>query len=376
MLPWVFSDRQKKIMAAALTTVSLVVMVAIILWLASLILLFFVRFSGVFLPLAVAAIVATLLKPYYGWLRDRLKSDNLAMVAVLVSFILPVLAVFYYFGVMIVQQVSGLLNELPVWIDRGQAWAQEQLPLLRDWIARHGLKERLSAWMHGKGDLLASSASVLGQGVVSTGSFVFQSVTGLLGWLVLPVYVVFMLRAPSLRREDIEKHLPFLKPETRANAVYLVTEFAGIMVAFFRGQLVIAFCQGLLFAVGFSLVGVPHGAVLGFLLGLLNIVPYLGNIIGLAVVLPLAWFSPEGGLTMLAAVGVVFVLVQCIEGYLLTPRIMGQTTGLHPMTIIVAILFWGSALNGLLGMILAIPLTAFLVVVWRLLRSQYIKEWI
>lgn len=376
MLPWVFSDRQKKIMAAALTTVSLVVMVAIILWLSALILLFFVRFSGVFLPLAVAAIIATLMKPYYGWLRDRLKSDNLALVAVLVSFILPVLAVFYYFGVLIVQQVNGLLNELPVWIDRGQTWMQEQLPLLRDWIARHGLKERLSAWAQGKGDLLASSATMLGQGVVSTGSFVFQSITGLLGWLVLPIYVVFMLRAPSLGGEDVGKHLPFLKPETRANVVYLVTEFAGIMVAFFRGQLVIAFFQGLLFAIGFAVVGVPHGAVLGFLLGLLNIVPYLGNIIGLAVVLPLAWFTPDGGLAMLAAVGVVFVLVQCIEGYILTPRIMGQTTGLHPMTIIVAILFWGSALNGLLGMILAIPLTAFLVVAWRLLRSQYIKEWI
>ena len=71
---------------------------------------------------------------------------------------------------------------------------------------------------------------------------------------------------------------------------------------------------------------------------------------------------------------VVFTVVQIIEGYLLTPKIMGDRTGLHPMVIIVAIFFWGSALNGIIGMILAIPLTAFLVVFWRLAREKYIRE--
>ena len=73
---------------------------------------------------------------------------------------------------------------------------------------------------------------------------------------------------------------------------------------------------------------------------------------------------------------VVFTLVQLIEGYVLTPRIMGDRTGLHPLAIIVAVFFWGSALEGILGMILAIPLTAFLVVFWRLAREKYIGEWV
>jgi predicted PurR-regulated permease PerM len=70
----------------------------------------------------------------------------------------------------------------------------------------------------------------------------------------------------------------------------------------------------------------------------------------------------------------VFTIVQMIEGYLLTPKIMGERTGLHPMVIIVAVFFWGSALNGIAGMILAIPLTAFLVVFWRLAKERYIGE--
>jgi predicted PurR-regulated permease PerM len=68
--------------------------------------------------------------------------------------------------------------------------------------------------------------------------------------------------------------------------------------------------------------------------------------------------------------------VQLIEGYVLTPRVMGQRTGLHPMAIIVAVFFWGSALDGILGMILAIPLTAFLVVLWRRAKEKYIEEWV
>jgi predicted PurR-regulated permease PerM len=71
---------------------------------------------------------------------------------------------------------------------------------------------------------------------------------------------------------------------------------------------------------------------------------------------------------------VVFAIVQAIEAYLLTPKVMGDRTGLHPMVIIVAIFFWGSALGGITGMILAIPLTAFLVVFWRLAREKYVRE--
>ena len=69
-----------------------------------------------------------------------------------------------------------------------------------------------------------------------------------------------------------------------------------------------------------------------------------------------------------------FVLVQLLEGYLLTPKIMGRQTGMHPVVVIVAIFFWGTALGGILGMIAAIPLTAFLIVVWRLLRRKYFGE--
>ncbi len=107
---------------------------------------------------------------------------------------------------------------------------------------------------------------------------------------------------------------------------------------------------------------------------MLNIIPYLGSIAGLAVALPLAFFGDAGSILRVGLVVVVFSVVQAIEGNFLTPKIMGDRTGLHPALIIFAVFFWGVALDGILGMILAIPLTAFAVVFWRLLKKKYITE--
>jgi predicted PurR-regulated permease PerM len=186
--------------------------------------------------------------------------------------------------------------------------------------------------------------------------------------------LVFFLLAPPQGLESLERQLPFFKPDTRRDLVFLVREFVSIVVTFFRGQLLIALAQSVLYAIGFSLVGLSYGFILGLALGFLNIVPYLGSIIGLGIGIPIAFFQEGGGLGLAIAVVVVFTVVQMIEGYLLTPRIMGDRTGLHPLAIIVAVFFWGTALGGILGMILAIPLTAFGVVVWRLLREKYVGE--
>jgi predicted PurR-regulated permease PerM len=107
---------------------------------------------------------------------------------------------------------------------------------------------------------------------------------------------------------------------------------------------------------------------------MLNIVPYLGSMVGLAVALPIAFFQEDGGLSTCVLLLVVFAVVQQIEGWFLTPKIMGQRTGLHFMAIIVAIFFWGTALGGILGLIVAIPLTAFLASLWHLAREKYIPE--
>jgi len=128
---------------------------------------------------------------------------------------------------------------------------------------------------------------------LSLGAVLVRGIGTALGWAVLPVYFGFFLtRKP--KKIDTEYLLPFLKADTRADVAYLFEEFVSIIVAFFRGQLIIAFLQGLLFAVGFSLAGLQYGFVIGLLLGFLNIIPYLGSLVGLGMALPIAFFQ-EGG---------------------------------------------------------------------------------
>src|SRR5690606_38905633 len=133
-------------------------------------------------------------------------------------------------------------------------------------------------------------------------------------------------RAPT---KNLDKQLPFLKPDTRADVVFLVREFIDIVISFFRGQLVIGLIMGALLAIGFSIVGLKFGLIIGLMLGVLNIIPYLGTIIGLSVALPLALLQPNGGMTLVGLVLLVFIIVQNIEGWFLTPKIMSDRTGLH-----------------------------------------------
>ena len=130
--------------------------------------------------------------------------------------------------------------------------------------------------------------------------------------------------------------------------------------------------MGILMGIGFQLVGLKSGFFIGLTIGMLNLIPYLGSILGVSVSLPLAYFQPDGGWLVLILVIAVMIAVQLIEGWILTPKIMGDQTGLHPVMIIFSVFFWGIALNGLLGMILAIPLSAFIVTFWRLARTKYV----
>ena len=370
------SERQRATVAAAATIAAAAVILAAVVALFWAIGSFFTAFSNVFLPLAVAAVLAFVLRPYYELLNERLRFPKvLAVAAVLLSLLLPVVGFSWFFGAMAASQITGLLDAVPDARDRVVTWVSESLPALNTFMETNPLASRvreaveeidLTSLLPGFG-LVGDTALEVIQGIGA-------GLATLFAWAVLPVYLCFFLIVEPDRFRKLDHLFPFLKPRTREDVVYLIQEFIDILVAFFRGQLVIAFLQGALFAIGFQVAGLRYGLVLGLMLGFLNIIPYLGSIVGLAVALPIAYWQEGGGLQLVIWVVVVFALVQLIEAYVLTPRIMGDRTGLHPMAIIVAVFFWGSALNGIAGMILAIPLTAFLVVFWRLARERYIGE--
>ena len=364
-------QRQQRTLASAITILSAVVILAAVLGIMWLLAVFLQTFSHVFLPLAVAGIGALVCQPYYNWLRKTARlATPLAIAAMFLTVLIPLGLFLGFFGMVIGREVAELVEQIPGWWQQ----LQERWPDIKQFFEENPWGKKASQVLEGQGPLIAGGLEYVASTTVAAGVGVAHWIGALLSWAVAPVYFVFFLIAQRRTAGRLESYLPFLKAETREDVVFLAREFVNIIVAFFRGQLVIAFLQGVLYAIGFSLVGLQYGLVLGFVLGFLNIIPYLGSMIGLGITLPLAYFQEGGGLLTLMGVIIVLLVVQTIEGYLLTPKIMGNRTGLHPMAIIFAVFFWGTALGGIMGMILAIPLTAFLVIFWRLSKEKYISE--
>lgn len=367
------SERQRATTSVAVTILAALVIVLAVLGLFWVFGHFLIRFSNVFMPVAVAGVGALVFKPYYEWLTRRLRSKVAAVIVVFLSVLLPMTGFFWFFGAVISNQIGGLIEKGPELREKFDAEVQARMPQVLRFLEEDPWGQKLKVAIEENTEGLIEGARNMGRRLFTAGAGLVGWIFGLLGWFVAPIYFAFFLMMePNKLRLD--HHLPFLKEETRRDVVYLLHEFVAIVVSFFRGQLVIAFIGGLLYAVAFSLVGLSYGFVIGLLLGFLNLIPYLGVMIGLSIGLPTAFLQTGGGLGMVLAVMIAFLVVQLFEGYFLVPKIMGDRTGLHPMVIMIAMFFWGSALGGIFGMILAIPLTAFLVVLWRLAREKYMSE--
>ncbi len=369
------SPSQRKLVGFALGFAAFVTIGALLYLLLDGVARFVDTFSGVIWPLAVAGILALVLRPVVAFFERRLKIRRpFAVVLLYGVFVLFIAALLFTFAPAIIAQILDFVAYLPTLWQNTLKWSERHFP---DWLAiarryldHPAVKSALDGLGQQAQDLLGHLAPTL----KSAGAGIFGVFGFVASLAVIPVYLFFFLLSDADPTKALPAHLPFLKPEHRTDVVFLVREFLGILVAFFRGQLLIGLIMGLLLATGFSIAGLKFGLAIGLITGLLNIVPYLGSILGMSVALPLAFFQPEGGgLPLVGACVAVFVAVQATEGWFLTPRIMGRQTGLHPVVIIVAVFFWGHALGGVLGMMLAVPLTAFFVTAWRFVRRKYLS---
>lgn len=366
------TDGQRKVIGLALTLFALLVTAA-----------FFVIgfialgrmasfFSGVLWPLALAGVLALILRPVVEIAEHKLKIKRLAAVIVLYGlFVILLASILLLLVPPVVEQIINFIGYAPELWENVNAYATRAYP---EWIALvqrqlenpavKRVVDTLGAEINALFSHALPSLKAAGVGVLGVFGFVAHLA-------IVPIYLFFFLLSRSAPTSNLAEHLTFVSHSVRDDIIFLIDEFLSIVVSFFRGQILIGLIMGALFALGFTLVGLKFGLAIGLALGVLNIIPYLGTIIGLSVALPLAFFQPEGGWQLLGMVVLVQIVVQNIEGWYLTPKIMGDRTGLHPVTIIVAIFFWGTAFGGVLGMLFAIPLTAFFVTLWRLLRKKY-----
>ena len=189
----------------------------------------------------------------------------------------------------------------------------------------------------------------------------------LVGLVLVPVYLFyFLLEKDGILRAWTD-YLPMKESRTKEEVVFVLQSINDCLIAFFRGQVLVSLCVGVLLTSGYLVLGLNYAILIGLVAATLGIVPYLGAIVALIFALGIAalqfgdWHHPLYVLLIAGA-------VKLIEDFIISPKIMGERSGLHPLTIIVAVMVGTTVLGGLLGAILAIPLTAVL----RTLMFRYI----
>jgi len=374
------SPSQKRIIAAGATALALILLIATACSLFVVLQMFILTFKDVLLPLAIAAILATLLRPIITLCEKHTRLSKTQGIMLLYLLVLLAIATITMLLLPILfRQGAEFIEAVPSIRDNFYQFLQEKTPAVWQWLHAK-LGQTPQAYVQ---NIVATHSETITNGLQALPekiSTIGGSVSGFIGsmfakiaaYAIIPIYLFFILNGNRDVWNDLQKQLSFLPDERRHDIVFLCRQFSEILIAFFRGQIIIGLLLGVVLAVGFALVGLKFGIVLGLVLGLLNIIPYLGTMLGILTVLPLAYFQDDGGTSLIGLCAIVFIIGQLLTDYVFTPRIMGDKTGMGPMLIIFSIFFWGVALGGIMGMVLAIPLTAFFLIFWRLARERYL----
>ena len=188
----------------------------------------------------------------------------------------------------------------------------------------------------------------------------------------MPLYLYYFLIESAKIKQQWSDYLPLRASAFKDEVVSCLTEINSYLIAFFRGQLFVSVINGLATGAGLMIVGLDFGLLIGLALCIAGIIPYLG--IALCWIPAVIIGAVQGGSHLIPgdpwwalplAVTIIFAVVQQIDGLFITPRIVGEAVGLHPMTVIASVLVWALLLGGLLGAILAVPMTASVKVLFQ-----------
>lgn len=311
--------------------------------------------KGVILPFLVACLIAYTLEPVVQW-NIRLLHSKGRFIPVLLTLV-EVTAVVSTALAILIPYVGSEMSEMADLLKR-YAGSQVKVPYLPDTIhtfLRENLRldniseiMRNPQWQDMAKQVVSSSWSFLSSGI--------SLIMGILSWAIVILYVLFIMLDYEKLMLSFRQLIPHRQ---RGRVMGVLTDVKNAMNCYFRGQALIAFLVGIMFAIGFYIIDLPMGVVLGLFIGLLNLVPYL-QLLSLPVTAVLCLVAAVGGGASFWMIFwesmAVYVVVQCIQDLILTPKIMGKAMGLNPAIILLSLSVWGCLL-GFMGLIIALPLT-------------------
>ncbi|MCG8369082.1 MAG: AI-2E family transporter, partial [Proteobacteria bacterium] len=301
-------------------------------------------------------------------LADRLQKlrmpRTLAVAAVFVLTFLVLALLILLVGPLVGKQVGALFDALPEIARRAeQVW----LPTFLGWLnIEPGDELGIAPFLARYGEMFGSWS---GKVLLSVGKSGGALAAAVLSLFLIPIITFYMLRD----WDTIVVHLGALVPESQRETVFrLARESDEMLGAFLRGQILVMLALALIYSVGLSLVGVEFAIAIGVVSGLVSFVPYLGFVFGIGLAGLTVAMSPEP-LWPLVGVVATFTAAQVIEGSILTPKLVGDRIGLHPVIVIFAVAA-GGQLFGFFGILLALPAAAVLSVLVRFAFDRYLKE--
>ena len=310
---------------------------------------------GALLPFLVAWIVAYMLNPLVEYNKRvfKLKGRVLAITLTFVEVIIT-------FALLCVLVLPSVIDEIGVMrkLLSDYVYNSSSIPFVpqevHDFIQQNIDFSQLSSLLSREQWLSIIEDSFSGAWGFITGSV--GEIINIVSWLIVLLYIVFILLDYDKILVGFQRMIP---QKYRPTVVSIVNDIEVSMNRYFRGQAVVAGLVGILFCIGFLIVGLPMAIVLGLFIGLLNMVPYLQLVGFIPTILLCLVSASETGTNFWLLFGaciLVFIVVQLIEDIFIVPRVMGKVTGLNPAIILLSLSIWGTLL-GFVGMIIALPLT-------------------
>ncbi|MDE7411816.1 MAG: AI-2E family transporter [Paramuribaculum sp.] len=314
--------------------------------------------KGVLLPFAVACVIAYMFEPFVQYNRKLLHLKG-RIIAVFVTLFeaLFLFAVLCYFMVpMIAEEIHNMgvilqnyaenkpeINHLPALIDEFLRRIIDIEALSKNIISSDAMST-LESLLHSSWELIIDGVSII---------------MGIVSWFFVIIYVVFIM----LDYTRLSRSFKLLVPPSYRHITYQIgRDIKTSMNHYFRGQALVSFIVGILFAIGFSIIGLPMAIVFGLFIGVLNMVPYLQLISLVPAVLLCLVYSVGSGVNfwvIFTQTIAVYCIAQVIQDMILTPKIMGKAMGLNPAIILLSLSVWGTLL-GFIGLIIALPLTTLI----------------
>jgi len=324
----------------------------------------FYLLAPVLTPFIAAGLLAYMGDPLADRLQKLKMPRTLAVVIVFLTTFLLIGLLVLLVGPLIRTQIAALFAALP---DIAHQVEQEWLPTILGWLnVEPGGDVGLGAFLARYSDMAVDWSGKILLGVGKSGGVLVAAVLSL---FLIPILTFYMLRD----WDTFMAHLSALIPgRQRETVLKLARETDDVLGAFLRGQVLVMLALATIYTLGLSLVGLKFAVAIGVVAGLVSFVPYLGFVFGIGLAGLTVALEPNP-LWNLVGVLATFTIAQAIEGSFLTPKLVGDRIGLHPVIVIFAVVA-GGQLFGFFGILLALPAAAVLSVLLRFAYHRYLKE--